>query len=124
MKLMKINKVTTDAIVANTAFVIDTSTVVKIVTAATTSVVTFNVDADTVGTVTFTVDGADTAEKLLNAQRITDYFGDVLCQLHGPNNGQRGVFDLIPSVADFHAASGIVHTGGTANTALITTGIA
>ena len=122
MKLMKINKVTTDAIVPNTAFVIDVSTVVKIVTAATTSVVTFNVDADTVGTVTFTVDGADTAEKLLNAQRITDYFGKVMMQLE--QGLQRGVFDLIPSVADFHAASGIVHTGGTANTALITTAIA
>ena len=124
MKLIKINKVTTDAIVINTAFVIDASTVVKIVTAATTSVVTFNVDADTVGTVTFTVDGADTAEKLLNAQRITDYFGKVMMQLHGPISGQRQVFDWIPSNAEFHTVTGIVHTGGTANTALVTTAIA
>ena len=124
MKLMKINLVATDTITANTAFTIDASTVVKIVSAATTCVVTFNADADTVGTVTFTVDGADTAEKLLNAQRIADYFGDVLCQLHGPGNGQRGVFDLIPSIADFHSATGIVHTGGTANTALVTTALA
>ena len=124
MKLIKINKVTTDAIVINTAFVIDASTVVKIVTAATTSVVTFNVDADTVGTVTFTVDGASAAEKLLNATKIGDYFGDIMCQLHGPGNGQRGVFDLIPSIAAFHTATGIVHTGGTANTALVTTAIA
>jgi len=122
MKLMKINLVATDTITANTAFTIDTSTVVKIVSAATTCVVTFNTDADTVGTVTFTVDGADTAEKLLNAQRIADYFGDVVMQLE--QGLQRGVFDLIPSIANFHSATGIVHTGGTANTALVTTALA
>ena len=122
MKLMKINLVATDTITANTAFTIDASTVVKIVSAATTCVVTFNADADTVGTVTFTVDGADTAEKLLNAQRIADYFGDVVMQLE--QGLQRGVFDLIPSIADFHSATGIIHTGGTANTALVTTALA
>jgi hypothetical protein len=123
MHLMKINKVTTDAIVANIPFYVNTSSVSKIVTAAATCVVTFNMDSDTAGTVTFTVDGADAAEKLLNVTKIADYFGDVMCQLHGPGNGQRGVFNLIPSIADFHTATGIVHTGGTANTALITTAI-
>ena len=122
MKLMKINLVATDTITANTAFTIDASTVVKIVSAATTCVVTFNTDADTVGTVTFTVDGATTAEKLLNAQRIADYFGDVVMQLE--QGLQRGVFDLIPSIADFHSATGIIHTGGTVNTALVTTALA
>ena len=121
---MKINKVTTDAIVDNTPFYINTSSISKIVTAATTCTVTFNMDSDTAGTVTFTVDGADSAEKLLNATKIGDYFGDIMCQLHGPGNGQRGVFDLIPSIAAFHTATGIVHTGGTANTALVTTAIA
>ena len=124
MHLMKINKVTTDEIVANSPFYINTSSISKIHTTATECVVTFNLDSDTAGTVTFTVDGADSAEKLLNVTKIGDYFGDVMCQLHGPSNGQRGVFDLIPSIADFHAATGIVHTGGTANTALITTAIA
>ncbi len=121
---MKINLVTSDVIVANTPFYINTSTISKVVTAATTCTVTFNMDSDTAGTVTFTVDGADSAEKLLNATKIGDYFGDIMCQLHGPNNGQRGVFDLIPSIAAFHTATGIVHTGGTANTALVTTAIA
>ena len=121
---MKINKVTTDEIVANTPFYINTSVVSQIVVAATTCTVTFNMDSATEGTVTFTVDGADSAEKLLNATKIGDYFGDVMCQLHGPSNGQRGVFDLIPSIAAFHTATGIVHTGGTANTALVTTAIA
>ena len=121
---MKINKVTTDAIVANTPFYINTSVVSQIVIAGTTCTVTFNMDSATEGTVTFTVDGADSAEKLLNATKIGDYFGDIMCQLHGPSSGQRGVFDLIPSIAAFHTATGIVHTGGTANTALVTTAIA
>jgi hypothetical protein len=124
MKLIKINKVTTDAIVDNTAFYINAQTVVKIVTGATTCVVTFvdGTDADTTGTVTFTVDGADTAEKLLNAQRISDYFGKAMMQLE--QGLQKGVFDLIPTIADFHSETGIVHTGGTANTALVTTALA
>ena len=124
MHLIKINKVTTDAIVANIPFYINASVVSQIVTAAATCTVTFNMDSATEGTVVFTVDGANAAEKLLNVTKIADYFGDVMCQLHGPGSGQRGVFDLIPSIADFHAATGIVHTGGTANTALITTAIA
>ena len=119
---MKINKVTTDAIVANTPFYINTSSVSKIVTAAATCVVTFNVDADTPGTITFTVDGADAAEKLLNVTKIADYFSDTMCQLE--QGLQRGVFNLIPTIAEFHTVTGIVHTGGTANTALITTEIA
>ena len=124
MNLIKINKVTTDAIVANTAFYINAQTVVKIVTAATTCVATFvdGTDADTIGTVTFTVDGADTAEKLLNAQKISDHLGKTIMQLQ--QGLQREVFDLIPTIADFHSATGIVHTGGTANTALVTTALA
>ena len=121
---MKINKVTTDAIVANTPFYIDASSISKIVVATATCTVTFNADSDTAGTVTFTVDGDDSAETLLNSTKIADYIGDVVCQLHGPGNGQRGVFDLIPSIAAFHTATGIDHTAGSDNTALITTAIA
>ena len=121
---MKINKVTTDAFVVTAPFYINTSVVSQVVIEATTCTVTFNADSDTAGTVTFTVDGDDSAETLLNSTKIADYIGDVVCQLHGPGNGQRGVFDLIPSIAAFHTATGIVHTGGTANTALVTTAIA
>jgi len=123
MKLMNIQKVTTDAIVPNTSFCIDVSTTLKVVTAATTSVLTFNAAGAALATVTFTVDGADTAEKLLNAQKITTYLNKVIAQIMGPNGNQKGVYELIPSIAEFHTATGIVHTGGTANTALITTAI-
>ena len=123
MNLIKINKVTSDAIVDNTAFYINAQTVVKIVTAATTCVVTFvdGTDADTIGTVTFTVDGADTAEKLLNAQKISDHIGKTIMQLQ--QGLQREVFDLIPTIADFHSATGIIKTGET-NAALVTTALA
>ena len=123
MNLIKINKVTSDAIVDNTAFYINAQTVVKIVTAATTCVVTFvdGTDADTVSTVTFTVDGADTAEKLLNAQKISDHLGKTIMQLQ--QGLQREVFDLVPTIADFHSVTGIVKTGQT-NTALVTTALA
>ena len=46
---------------------------------------------------------------------IRDRSVQQLCSKHGA-----GVFELIPSIADFHAATGIVHTGGDANTALVT----
>ena len=124
MKLMNIQKVTTDAIVPNTSFCIDVSTTLKVVTAADTSVLTFNAAGAALATVTFTVDGADTAEKLLNAQKITTYLNTVIAQIMGPNSNQKGVYELIPTIADFHTATGIVHTGGTANTALITTAVA
>ena len=124
MKLMNIQKVTTDAIVPNTSFCIDVSTTLKVVTAADTSVLTFNAAGAALATVTFTVDGADTAEKLLNAQKITTYLNTVIAQIMGPNSNQKGVYELIPTIADFHTATGIVHTGGTANTALVTTAIA
>jgi len=122
MNLIKINKVTTDAIVANTPFYINADSVSKIVTAAATCVVTFNEDSDTAGTVTFTVDGADAAEKLLNVTKIADYFGKVMHQQN--YMASKGVYDLIPTIIAFHNATGIIHTGGTAYTALITTAIA
>ena len=127
MRLMNIQKVTTDAIVPNTSFCIDVSTTLQVVTAAATSVLTFNAAGAALATVTFTVDGADTAEKLLNAQKITTYLNLKIAQLNGGMvNFKHGnaPFELIPSIAEFHAATGIVHTGGTANTALITTALA
>ncbi len=115
MKLMKIETVATDAIVANTGFIVNVDVdnlEVNIGASGTTATV-----VGPFGTITFTVDGADAAEKLLNLAKIGDYFAksvQQLCSKHGA-----GVFELIPSIVDFHTATGIVHTGGDANTALV-----
>ena len=116
MKLMKIETVGSDLITANTGFIVNVDVdnlEVNIGASATTTTV-----IGPFGTITFTVDGADAAEKLSNCAKIGDYFAksvQQLCSKHGA-----GVFELIPSIADFHAATGIVHTGGDANTALVT----
>jgi len=124
---MNIQTVTSDVIVPNTSFAIDVSTTLHVVTAATTSVLTFNAAGAALATVTFTVDGANTAEKLLNAQKITTYLNIKIAQLSGEMVNFKygnGPFELIPSIAEFHAVTGIVHTGGTLNTALVSTGLA
>ena len=119
---MNIQKVTTDAIVPNTAFYLNAATVSKVVTAATTCVVTFNMDSDTAGTITFTLDGANTAEKLLNAQKVSDYMAGLIQDLNGPASNQKGVYELFTTVALFETYTGIVHTGG--SLPLATTAIA
>ena len=125
MKLLNIQKVTSDAVVPNTSFCIDVSTTLKVVTAATTSVLTFNAAGAALATVTFTVDGADTAEKLLNAQKITTYLNALIAQLNGPVGNSKKAFELITSIEDFHRITGIVKTGGTGllNDALVTTAV-
>ena len=116
MKLMKIETVGTDAIVANTGFIVnvdvDNLEINIGATGTTTTVI------GPFGTITFTVDGADAAEKLLNCNKIADYFALSVQQICSRASSK--VFELIPSIAAFHTATGIVHTGGTANTALAT----
>ena len=119
MKMMKIEKVTSDAVVANTAFTINVESISQIVVAATTCTVTFNKESDTLGTVTFTVDGADAAEKLLNATKIADHIAKVMA---GPGYWKGGVHNLITDYAAFESLTGIVNTGGTGP--LVTTAIA
>ena len=122
MKLIMIEKVTSDAIVANTAFYLNVETVSKIVSVGTTCTITFNMDSDTAGTVTFTLDGASTAEKLLNAQKVADYMAGLIQDLTGPASNQKGVYELFTTVALFETYTGIVHTGG--SLPLATTAIA
>ena len=124
MKFMKIEKVTSDAVVANTAFIVDVSKCVEIAVAATTCTMTIaNAGADSV--VTFTVDGTDADEKLLNATKIADYLAttisDLVTNRTNPHKSS-AVFDLITSYADFEAKTGIVNTGSTGP--LVTTAIA
>ena len=115
MKLVKIEKVTSDAVVANTAFHVDVSKCVEIAVAATTCTMTIaNAAADPI--VTFTVDGTDAAEKLLNATKIADYLAttisDLVTNKTNPNKSS-SVFNLITSYADFEAKTGILFTGST-----------
>jgi hypothetical protein len=115
MKLMKIEKVTSDAVVANTAFHVDVSKCVEIAVAATTCTMTIaNAGADSI--VTFTVDGTDAAEKLLNATKIADYLAvtisDLVTNRTNPHKSS-AVFELITSYADFEAKTGITFTGDT-----------
>ena len=118
MKLLKIEKVTSDAIVANTPMYIDVEDVNDIVVAATTCTVT-----GPFGNVAFTVDGTDAAEKLLNATKIADHIAGLMQDMTGPNSTQKGVVELFrgKSYANFETDTGIVNTGSTGP--LVTTAI-
>lgn len=113
MKLMKIETVGSDAITANSAFYIDVDGFYDIVSTGATCVAT-----GTWGTITFTFDGENNAEKLLNGAKVATYLADKINELQNELPG-KAHHNLIPSIADFHTLTGIVHTGGTANTALI-----
>ena len=116
MKMMKIETVGSDVITANTGFIVNVDVdnlEINIGASGTTTTV-----VGPFGTITFTVDGADSAEKLVNCRKIGDYFALSVQQICSRASSK--VFELIPSIADFHSATGIVHTGGTANTALVT----
>ena len=110
MKLLKIEKVTSDAIVANTPFFIDVEDVNDIAVGATTCVV-----SGPFGAVTFTVDGADADEKLLNATKIADHIAGLMQDMTGPHSTQKGIVELFrgQSYANFETDTGIVNTGST-----------
>ena len=116
MKMMKIETVGSDVITADTGFIINVDVdnlEINIGASGTTTTL-----VGPFGTVTFTVDGATTAEKLVNCRKVGDYLAVSVQQVCSRASSK--VFNLIPSIADFHSASGIVHTGGTVNTALVT----
>ena len=77
-------------------------------------------------TVTCTFDGTNTAEKLLNAQKFQGWLADQIQPILGPNSNQKKAYELFKgyTMAKLHEESGIVHTGGTANTALISIAVA
>ena len=120
MKLMKIETVTSDAIVANTGTIINVDVEnleINIGASATTTTL-----VGAFGTMTFTVDGTDAAEKLLNCSKIGVYLAERIAELCGDKaHSKHTIFNLIPTIAEFHTKTGIVHTGGTANTALVST---
>ena len=76
MKLLKFETVASDAIVADTGFIVNVDVdnlEINIGASGTTTTV-----AGPFGTITFTVDGATTAEKLVNARKIGDYFASLV----------------------------------------------
>jgi len=115
MKLMRIETVASDAVVANTPIIVDTATVNEVKTTGDGSGATTCVVTGTFGTVTFTVDGANAAEKVLNANKIADFVAAKIAEINGPNSAQRGVIDLFRGklYANFETDANIANTGGT-----------
>ena len=111
MKLMRIETVASDAVTANTPIIIDVEGINEIAHASGTTATIVG----TFGTVTFTVDGADTAEKLLNVNKICDFVAAKVQEICGPNSNQSAVVDLFRGklYANFETDAGIVKTGGT-----------
>ena len=69
------------------------------------------------GTVTILMDGTDTAEKTRNANKLADYIAEVMQQ--SAERSLKKPFDLIPTLADIHAVTKIVKTGGSGNDAIV-----
>ena len=73
------------------------------------------------GTITITFDGADDTEKVNNANKFADFFAGLVAELTDAQAiNKHAVHTLIPSLADIHAKTGIVKTGGTGNDAIVT----
>ena len=119
---MKIETVTSDAIVANTGTIVNVDVEnLEINIGASATTTTF---VGPFGTMTFTVDGTDAAEKLSNCSKIGVYLADKIAELCGDKaHAKQKVFNFITSIAEFHDLTGIVHTGGTVNTALVSTAL-
>ena len=118
-KLISFPVVTSDAIVANSLFVLDGAALVEASVAGTNLVLTFEAGSGN-SIVTFDFDGTNAAEKLLNAKKMYDFLRPKLEILVGRGGISGGVLDMFDgkTIAEIHTATGIVHTGGTANTAL------
>ena len=73
------------------------------------------------GKITITFDGADDDEKVTNANKFADFFAGLVAELTDAQAiNKHAVHTLIPSLADIHAKTGIVKTGGTGNDAIAT----
>ena len=111
MKLLRIETVTADAVVANTPIIIDAEGINEITpTAANTLTV-----VGSFGTLTFTTDGEDDTERLSNCNKICDFIAAKVQEICGPNSNQKGIIDLFrgKSYANFETDTGIVNTGDT-----------
>jgi len=113
MKLLKFETVGSDAIVADTGFIVNVDVdnlEINIGASGTTTTV-----VGPFGTITFTVDGASTAEKLVNCRKLGDYFAAVVQEMCGPAGNQKKVYEFFPggTYANLETAAGIVNTGGT-----------
>ena len=78
-----------------------------------------NPASTTEGVITFVMDGADADEKVENANKLADYIAEKMQEITGPSSTQKKPFDLIPSLAEIHTASGITKTAGSGNDAII-----
>jgi len=119
MNLIKFELVTSDEFVANSAIVVDASKLVECVVTGATCVTTFGADAAP-SIITATFDGADGAEKLLNASKFQDELLKIVSL--AANHNQKKVIDFFPAgetIDAFGTRLGIVHTGGTAGTGLV-----
>tara|TARA_R100000541_G_scaffold1236_1_gene5700 strand:- start:250 stop:624 length:375 start_codon:yes stop_codon:yes gene_type:complete len=115
MKLLRVETVASDAVVANTPFIVDTSAVNEIKVTGDGSGATTAVMTGAYGLLTFTVDGANAAEKVLNASKIAEFLAAKVAEMNGPHSTQKGIVDLFRGklYANFETDSGIVNTGGT-----------
>ena len=69
------------------------------------------------GIITIVMDGADADEKVANANKLADYIAEKMQEV--TSRMQKKPFDLIPTLAEIHTASGITKTGGAGNDAII-----
>jgi len=118
-KMISFPTVTSDAIVANSIIVLDGASWVEANTTAATLVLTFEAGSAN-SIVTFDFDGDDAAEKLLNAKKMYDFLVPKLKVLVGRGGVSKDILDMFDgkTIAELHTATGIVHTSGSANTAL------
>tara|TARA_R100001129_G_C5120640_1_gene189958 strand:+ start:130 stop:489 length:360 start_codon:yes stop_codon:yes gene_type:complete len=114
---MKVQLAASDALLANQYSYIDMESIVDISPISATLVI-----STTSGALTFTFDGDDAAEKLLNASKMANYIAPRIIEyVGGKPKKDTTIFNLLgdQTIAELHTATGIVHTSGSANTALI-----
>ena len=110
MHLIKINKIDSSADVANTASYLDATQITAMVVGATSLTVDYTSAAGAVKELVFTVTGNDTAEKLLNAQKLGDWFALIATQVVNSNGMHLNkVFDL-GNQAKITADAGLLFT--------------
>ena len=111
MKLIKFETVATDAIVANTGFIVNVDVDNLEINIGATGTTTTMIGP--FGTVTFTVDGTNAAEKLLNTEKIAVYLADKIALFS--SGKAKGIFEFFRggTIANFETDTGIVHTGST-----------
>tara|TARA_R110001592_G_scaffold359597_1_gene666440 strand:- start:561 stop:959 length:399 start_codon:yes stop_codon:yes gene_type:complete len=98
MNLIKFPKVTSAAVVVDTAIILDASKLVECTSTGVTCVATFAAGSAN-SILTFTVNGASAAAKLKNATAIQTAVTNACAQLAGPAGNSKGVFDFFPETA-------------------------